>query len=189
MNGGDVRSPKGFVAEVQDAMTMDGRDSDVSQSQKDVEVRGSRCTEDQADFEKDSGVVTMKTVSTPTPLSPDGLLCTMHTKSPCTPTDLHSKSDGGPWIQRTPTLSFKAPAISASRALESSSIPAVGGDISVCSTERVVEKYLSTVSQRAEAATKKQVKKNTSSPLLDNSQDDVISRTTHKSDGRYYTHP
>ena len=189
IHGGDLQSTKGFIAEVQDAMTMDGRVVEVIPSQKDVNVRGSSCTEDEADSEKDLGITTMKTVTTPTPLSPDGLLCTMHAKSPCTPTDLQSKSDGGLWIQRTPSLSFKALVVSAPRDVESSSIPAVDGDNAACSTERVVEMYLSTVSHLAEATTKKQVKKKTTSPLVDNSQDDVISRTTHKSDGRYYTHP
>lgn len=188
IQGSGLHSPKGFVTEVQDAMNMEGLDLVVlvPPSHKDMEVRDSSCTQNLADSPKDMVSTDMKTVSSPAPLSPDGLLCTMHAKSPCTPTGLRSRSTGGPWFQRTPALSLTrgTPATSVTRELEFPTLPVVGGDNSVCSTERAGTKDFSCVSELVEAPGQKLAKKRGSSTLLDNSQDDVISRTTHKSDGR-----
>ena len=153
IQGSGLHSPRGFVAEVQDAMNMEGHHIVVPPSHKDMDVRDSSCTQDVADTQKDMESTDMKTVSSPAPLSPDGLLCTMHAKSPCTPTNLHSRSTGGPWFQRTPALSliYATPAISVTRELESPTIPVIGGDKFVCSTERGGTKDFSGVSELVEA--------------------------------------
>ena len=40
------------------------------------------------------------------PLSPDGILCTMHSINPNPPTYLHLGSSEGPWFRRIPTLTL-----------------------------------------------------------------------------------
>lgn len=55
-------------------------------------------------LQKDLETMPVKLFSSLAPLSPNELLCMMHAKNPCTPTDLHKGLGEGPWFQRTPAL-------------------------------------------------------------------------------------
>lgn len=185
IQGGGSQPLKGFVAEVQDAMTLEGHAGVPPSSQKQIGCPDS-CTDDKTDTGKEVPLTPMKTLSSAAPISPDGLLCTMHAKSPCTPTDLNRRLTTGPWFQRTPTLSLASakPAISVTRRLELPPVPTLGGDNSLSSTERVCVKDVSCVSEHVEGLGIKHAKRKVASTPLDESQDDVISRTTQKTDGR-----
>ena len=172
---------KGFVAEVQDAMKLEGPECVEPPQGNDTDAPDSSTTVSQ----KDIPPTPLKSISCTPPLSPDGLLCTMHSKSPCTPTGLNARSTPGPWFQRTPTLCLPSPtpAVSVKRSLELEPIPTVQGDNSLCSTEIAVTGNVSCVSATFEGLGEKRGKGKVSSTPVDNSQDDVISRTSLKCDG------
>ena len=178
-------NPKGFVAEVQDAMQLE-LPTYVPPSLQNLTGGPDSSTKDITESHKGVALTPVKTVSIDAPLSPDGLLCTMHAKSPCTPTDLNSRSTTGPWFQRTPTLSHTTgtSAISVTRRLELPPNPTLGREPELSSTERAGAKDLSCVSELVEEIGEKRAKRKVSSPPVDNSHDDVISKTTQQADGR-----
>jgi len=174
LQASEVHTPRGFVAEVQVAMHFE----EVQCSQR----PGSTAPLELGESEKDTPDTPVKAMSSPAPLSPDGLLCTMHSQSPCTPTDLKRGSTKGPWFHRTPALTMTSvtSGVSVTRKLELPQPPNAVGANSLSSTQRPVSKDVSFVSEVLQLRDKGQV----SSTPVDDSQDDVISRTTHKSDGR-----
>ena len=76
------------------------------------------------------------------------------------------------------------PAVSVPRRLELSPIPTIVGDTSLCSTKKAGSKDASCVSDVFEGRGQKRSKSKVSSTPMDDNQDDVISWTTQKSDGR-----
>lgn len=195
-----VHTPKGFVAEVQDALSFEGLEDVPPQSGN---------TPDQPPSQKDVQCTPVKTVSSPAPLSPDGFLCTMHSKSPCAPTELHKGKGGGPWFQRTPALTLLEgpPADSVTRRLELGTTPIVGGNNSLSSSERGIVKDIACVNDTTASTTtrgdhlsatptvsilsevrvahrQKPASTKPRSKPVDNTLDDNISKTSQKSDGR-----
>lgn len=150
-----------------------------------TEVHDSSSTQNVANSEKDNPQTPMRTTACPAPLSPDGLLCAMHAKSPCTPTDLGKRSTNGPWFQRTPSLSLTTvtPFDSVTRRLDLGATPIVGGDNS-CTTQKAATKDVSCVSTVEAVTSQERAKSRVSSTLVDTSHDDVISQTTQQVDGR-----
>ena len=94
-----LHTPRGFVAEVHDAMRVEGLDDDHLASHQ------NSCSVQLTQHRKDNNNIHVAAGLSYVPLSPDGLLCTMHSKSPCTPTDLQKGSTEGPWFERTIALS------------------------------------------------------------------------------------
>lgn len=172
-NEGDT--PRGFVAEVQDALNSEG----IECSQR-LESTG---PQELGESENPTQDTPVKAMSSPAPLSPDGLLCTMHSQSPCTPTSLKRGSDKGPWIHRSPalTMTIETGGVSVTRKLELAKVSSDVGANSHTSTHVAISKEVSCVSEVLEQRGKIKV----SSTLMDGGQDDVISVTTHKVDGRY----
>lgn len=130
----EVHTPRGFVAEIQDALRLKGPEDVPFRSQ----WPDSSSTEELAESQKDTQVTAIKIVLSPAPLSPDGLLCTMHLLSPCTTTDLNRGSLKGPWFHRTPLLTMTNSnlAVSVPRRLELPPTPTILGDTSLCSTKK-----------------------------------------------------
>ena len=172
-----MQSPRGFVAAVQDAMNLEGLQGVPPPSQNCLDGPDNSSTQDRTDSQKDNQSLPLNTVASHAPLSSDGLLCTMHAKSLCSETDLNGRSTNGLWFQRMPTL----PLTTATPVI---SVTPGGGDISVYSTERAVNKDTSYVFELVDTIGQKHAKGRVASTLKDNNHDDVISRTTHKSDGR-----
>jgi hypothetical protein len=170
----EVHTPRGFVTEVQVAMHAE----EVQCSQRPA----STAPVELGESDKDTPDSPMKSMSSPAPLSPDGLLCSMHSQSPCTPTDLKRGSTKGPWFHRTPalTMTTATSGVSATRKLELPLPPTDVGTNSLSSTHRQVSKDVSCVSEVLQQRANNKV----SSTPVDDGQDDVISRTTLKSDGR-----
>lgn len=169
-----VHTPRGFVAEVQVAMHFE----DVQCSQ----LPASTAPVELGESEMNTASSPMKALTSPVPLSPDGLLVTMHSQSPCTPTELKAGSTKGPWFHRTPTLTMTTATsgVSVTRKLELPPPPTDVGTNSLSCTQNPVSKDVSCVSEVLQQHAKSKV----SSTPVDDSQDDVISRTTQKSDGR-----
>ena len=135
----------------------------------------------------------------------------MHSKNPCISKDLCKALNEGPWFQRTPTLIFTVvpPTILVTCRLELPPILNVGNNNSLFSTENVNVKDIrddkekcglkdahkrsfpvtptgSIISEVIEEYVKKsKTNKVSSTPMVvDKIHDDIISRTTHKCDGR-----
>ena len=199
---GDQHTPKGFVYEVQDAMRIEGLDDDQPGSNE----NSSSLQLTQPQRAKNN--VPAKAGLSNGPLSPDGLLCSMHSKSPCTPTHLRKGSSEGPWFERTIALSsgLANPVGSVTRDMDSQANHSVGLGDSLCSAKGASMKDIdsgkdrsgpksasrgillgtpsaSFVSDAVEGRGHMIVKKKT--VTIDTSQDDVISRTSQKCDGRY----
>lgn len=182
IEGDEVHTPKGFVAEVQDALRCEGPEDAPLPSQK-----PSCCSTGQlGESHNDTQGTPNKTNSSPAPLSPDGLLCTMHSQSPCTPTDLNMRSTKGPWFQRTPTLTMtdSTPGVAVTRRLELAPTPITACGNSVSSAQIPGSKDASCISVVLAVRNQPRNKSKVLSTPMDDSQDDIISRTTHKSDGR-----
>ena len=89
-------TPRGFVAEVQDAIRPEELDDDpINSVQKSCSM-----------LPKDNNNMPIKSGLLHVPLSSDMLLCTMHFRNSCTPTDLQKGWSQGPWFQRTPSLNL-----------------------------------------------------------------------------------
>lgn len=170
----EVQLPGGFVAEVQDALRTEGTDC--------LERHDNTAPQELGESEKETHDTPVKTMSSPRPLSPDAFLCTMHSQSPCTPIDLKRGSTKGPWFHRSPALitTTDTVGVSVTRKLDLPQPPTDVGANSISSTHRAVSKDASCVSEVLEQRAKSKV----SSTPVDLGQDDVISQTTLKSDGR-----
>lgn len=87
-----LHTPRGLVAEVEDAMRCEGLDDDPLDShQNNCSLQPTQPPKDKNNLPNNAGFLHV-------PLSFDGLLCSMHSKKPCTPTDLQKVSSEGPWF-------------------------------------------------------------------------------------------
>ena len=196
-----LHTPRRFVAEVEDAMRCEGlEDNPIASHQN-------SCSFQPTQPPKDNNICSM-TRFLHVPLSSAGLLCTMHSKNPCTPTDLQKNSSEGPWFQRTPALSLTVsiPIESAARRLELQTDNHVSGGDSLCSAKGTSEKTSNSPIERSETKARtggvlsgtppasilsdgvegRGIEGvNNTAAAVDKTQDDVISKTTQPCDGRY----
>lgn len=86
-----LHTPRGFVAEVENAMRCEGLEIDPLASHQ------NNCSFQPTQPPKDNNMSTT-THFLHVSLAPDGLLCTMYSKNPCTPTNLQKGSSKGPWF-------------------------------------------------------------------------------------------
>jgi hypothetical protein len=200
-----LHTPRGFVAEVQDALRFEARhDAHLTSHQNSCSVQLTQPRKENNNKTVLGGLSEGLIV----PLSPDGLLCTMHSKSPCTPTGLRKGSTEGPWFERTISLSLSLgnPVDSVTQQKDSEATQGVGLGESLCSAKGASSKdvesckdqtgtksarrgilsetpTVSIVSQAVEGCVEKPMTNRT--VPVDTSLDDVISRTSQKCDGRY----
>lgn len=166
------RSPTshGFVADVQEALSLDSLDNIPLPSQRSLEGLEGINTQDLRMSQFNIGHCSPTRMSLPPPLSPQELLCSMHSNNPCTPTDLRDGHDQGPWFSRTPALSSTL-GLNSDHSVAAETSKDISG-----SAKDVMEPV-------SEAAS--EVAKHPGRPAaVDVSYDDVLARTTHKSDGR-----
>lgn len=174
---GPRRSPKscGFVADVQEALSLDSLDSIPLPSQRSLEGLDGISTQDLAMSQLNIGHYSPVRMSTPPPLSPHELLCSMHSDNPCTPTSLRKGHGEGPWLSRTPPLTPRIV-----RNLDHGLAAQTSKDISGSAMESKDCEGIDTGSEVASEV----VQKCSARPVVDVSLDDVLARTTHKPDGR-----
>jgi hypothetical protein len=172
------RSPNscGFVADVQEALSLDSLDSIPLPSQRSLEGLDGISTQDLAMSQLNIGHYSPVRMSPLPPLSPQELLCSMHSDNPCTPTSIHEGHDQGPWLSRTPALT---PRIVLN--LDNRLAAQTSKDISGSAME---PKDCEGTDTGSEAASEVPQKRPVRAVAVDASLDDVLARTTHKSDGR-----
>lgn len=172
------RSPNscGFVADVQEALSLDSLDSIPLPSQRSLEGLDGISTQDLAMSQLNIGHYSPIRMSPPPPLSLQELLCSMHSDNPCTPTSLREGHGQGPWLSRTPALT---PRIVLN--LDNRLAAQTSKDISGSAME---SKDCEGTDTGSEVASKAVQKCPVRPAAVDVSFDDVLARTTHKSDGR-----
>ena len=98
--------PKSYVHAVEEAIGLDAIENISMPSQ----LEGLECINTQdlslIQLQSDLEANPLKCFTSQAPLSPDGILCTMHSINPSLPTELRLGSSEGPWFRRTPTLTF-----------------------------------------------------------------------------------
>jgi hypothetical protein len=105
------RSPTmlGFVADVQEALSLDTLDGLPMPSQNTLEGLDVIGTQDLDMSQLNVGQSSPASLVSPAPppsLSPHGLLCRMYVNNPCTPTSIREGPGQGPWFSRTPSLTW-----------------------------------------------------------------------------------
>lgn len=105
------RSPTslGFVADTQEALSLDNLDGLPMPSQNLQEGLEGINTQDLGMSQLNVGQcspASLVSPAPPPPLSPHGLLCSMHANNPCTPTSIREGPGQGPWFSRTPSLTL-----------------------------------------------------------------------------------
>lgn len=96
----------GFVADVEEPIGLDSLDAIPLPSQRQLDGMDHINTQDLSltQLHNELEGSPMRCVSSPPPLSPHELLCTMHSKDPCSPTPIKEGLAEGPWFSRTPSL-------------------------------------------------------------------------------------
>lgn len=155
---------------------MDSLDSIPLPSQRSLEGLDGISTQDLAMSQLNIGHYSPVRMSPPPPLSPQELLCSMHSENPCTPTSLREGHSQGPWLSRTPALT---PRIVLN--LDNRLAAQTSKDISGSAME---SKDCEGTDTGSEVASKAVQKCPVRPAAVDVSFDDVLARTTHKSDGR-----
>lgn len=155
---------------------MDSLDSIPLPSQRSLEGLDGISTQDLAMSQLNIGHYSPVRMSPPPPLSPQELLCSMHSDNPCTPTSLREGHGQGPWLSRTPALT---PRIVLN--LDNRLAAQTSKDISGSAME---SKDCEGTDTGSEVASEVVQKCPVRPAAVDVSFDDVLARTTHKSDGR-----
>ena len=183
------RSPTtlGFVADVQEALSLDTLDGLPMPSQNTLEGLDVISTQDLGMSQLNVGQSSPPSLVSPAPpppLTPHGLLCRMHANNPCPPTSIRDGPGQGPWFSRTPSLTRP-------RVLKfKDHVPIQSSkDINVCGTEAPQHSGMATDSEAASEVLQHPRIPRDKSPVRpttrDVSFDNVLGKTTHKSDGRY----
>ena len=176
-------TPSSFVAEVQEALSLDSLDNLPLPSQRSLEGLDAISTQDLSMSKLNIGHASPTRMSPPPPLSPQELLCSMHVNNPCTPTAIHERAGEGPWLSRTPSLTpTLVPNSDNHAAIQTSN------NISGCAVASKDHDGMVTGSEAASEVVEQPCELRDNSPIrptaVDVSYDDVLARTTHKSDGR-----
>lgn len=173
----------GFVADVQEALSLDSLDGIPMPSQNSLEGLEGISTQDLGMSQlnvSECSSASMVSPPPPPPMSPNGLLCRMHSNNPCTPTGLRSGIGQGPWFSRTPALTLPRQLkldnyVPIQSSKDTSGSKSHDGMAAASKTaSEVVEHPGEMCDQYPERPTTRDV-----------SFDDVLAKTTHKSDGRY----